>query len=347
MPVIDRLRPEDCNAAAALYRRVFGPDAAASSLLRWEWQYRFNPNSPGPEPMIWVAREGPSIVGQHATMPVRLWVHGRHIDASWGIDVMVAPERQRQGLGEILFGTWESNVGAALGIGLSPSSRRLFEKLRWPRLGPIPCLVKPLSRRAVKRVEWPDPVNRVVSAVTLPYIRRVARPRPLGHHVEVIQQFDADFDELWERIAPKLDLAVRRDAAYLQWKYLAPPHVRYTVAALFDDGKPLGYVVYRHTREARSRVTLLVDFLVDPDDAAVFETLLAWVDREAVAADSDKIRCHSLHAGFRRILRRSGYFVRRSTLDFVVKINALPLSDSFYRDTDRWHITFGDADLDR
>ncbi|MGH9159143.1 MAG: hypothetical protein ACRD2X_04055 [Vicinamibacteraceae bacterium] len=183
--------------------------------------------------------------------------------------------------------------------------------------------------------------------MTLPYIRRVARPRPLGHHVEVIQQFDAGFTDLWERIAPKLDLAVRRDAPYLQWKYIAPPHVRYNVAGLFDEGKPLGYVVYRHMREARSRVTLLVDFLVDPDDAGAFETLLGWVDREAVAADSDKIRCHSLHGGFRRILRRSGYFTRRSTLDFVVKINALPLSDSFYRDTDRWHITFGDADLDR
>ena len=36
-------------------------------------------------------------------MPVRLWANGREIDASWGMDVMVAPERKRKGLGEILF----------------------------------------------------------------------------------------------------------------------------------------------------------------------------------------------------------------------------------------------------
>ena len=70
---------------------------------------------------------------------------------SWGMDVMVAPERQRQGLGEVLFRTWDRNVGASLGLGLSESSYRLFQKLRWPDVGPVPCLVKPLTRRALRR----------------------------------------------------------------------------------------------------------------------------------------------------------------------------------------------------
>ena len=71
------------------------------------------------------------------------------------MDVMVAPERQRQGLGESLFRTWDRNVGASLGLGLSDSSYRLFQKLRWPDVGPIPCLVKPLTRRALRRPNWP------------------------------------------------------------------------------------------------------------------------------------------------------------------------------------------------
>ena len=52
-------------------------------------------------------------------MPVKLWVRGREVPASWGTDVMVAPERQRQGVGEVLFRTWDRHVGAALGLGLS------------------------------------------------------------------------------------------------------------------------------------------------------------------------------------------------------------------------------------
>jgi GNAT superfamily N-acetyltransferase len=344
---IDRYRPEDRRAVEALYRRVFGHDAAEASRLRWEWQYRRNPNNPGQEPEIWIAREGPAIIGQYATMPVKLSLGGREVQASWGMDVMVAPERQRQGLGEVLFRTWDRNVGASLGLGLSESSYRLFQKLRWPDVGPVPCFVKPLTRRAFRRPNWPVGINRLVSALTLPVVKIVARTRPLAAEVRMIDRFDDSFSRLWEELAPKFDLAVRRDAAYLNWKYVHAPHVRYSIAALRRDDRNVGYAVYRHLYEPRGRVTLLVDFLADPADEAGFATLLHWVDREARNADSDKIRGFAMHAGFRRILRRSGYFQVKSTLEFVVKVNGLAVDASFYDKTDNWHVTLGDSDQDR
>ena len=347
MADIDRYKPEDRRAVEALYRRVFGHDAAESSRLRWEWQYRRNPNNPGHEPEIWIAREGPAIIGQYATMPVKLSLGGREVQGSWGMDVMVAPERQRQGLGEVLFRTWDRNVGASLGLGLSESSYRLFQKLRWPDVGPVPCFVKPLTRRAFRRPNWPVGVNRLVSALTLPVVKIVARTRPLAAEVRMIDRFDESFTRLWEELAPKFDLAVRRDAAYLNWKYVNAPHVRYSIAALRRDDRNVGYAVYRHLYEPRGRVTLLVDFLTDPADEAGVETLLRWVDREARNADSDKIRGFAMHTGFRRILRRSGYFQVKSTLEFVVKVNGLAVDSSFYENTDDWHVTLGDSDQDR
>ena len=344
---VDRYRPEDRRAVEALYRRVFGSDAAEASRLRWDWQYRRNPNNPAGEPEIWVAREGPAIVGQYATMPVRLGVNAREVRGSWGMDVMVAPERQRHGLGEVLFRTWDRNVGASLGMGLSDASYRLFKKLRWPDVGPVPCLIKPLSRRALRHPKWPLAVNRLISAVTWPVVAIVSRARPLRAEVRVVQRFDDSFTQLWERLAPKFDLAVRRDAAYLNWKFVAAPHVRYSIAALLRDGKTAGYAVYRHLHEPRGRVTLLVDFLADPDDEQGFATLLRWIDREARDADSDKIRTFEMHAGFRRVLKRSGYFQVKSTVEFVVKINDGEVGSQFYENTDRWHVTLGDSDQDR
>ena len=151
----------------------------------------------------------------------------------------------------------------------------------------------------------------------------VARTRPLAAEVRMIQRFDDSFTELWNELAPKFDLAVRRDAAYLNWKYVNAPHVRYSIAALRRDNRNVGYAVYRHFTEPRGRVTLLVDFLADPADEQGVETLLRWVDREARQADSDKIRTFAMHAGFRRVLRRSGYFPVKSTMEFVVKVNGL------------------------
>jgi hypothetical protein len=347
MADITRYRAEDRRAVDALYRRVFGNDAADASRLRWDWQYRLNPNNPGHEPEIWIAREGKAIVGQYATMPVRLSVRGQEVRGSWGMDVMVAPERQRQGLGEILFRTWDRNVGASLGLGLSDSSYRLFQKLRWPDVGPVPLLVKPLTRRAFRRANWPMPLNRLVSALMWPIVKIIARTRPLDAEVRMIHRFDESFTALWEELAPQFDLAIRRDAAYLNWKYISAPHVRYSIAALRRNDRNVGYAVYRHAHEPRGRVTLLVDFLTAPDDEAGLNTLLRWVDREARAADSDKIRTFAMHAGFRRVLRRAGYFQVKSTMEFVAKINSMELDPTFYDNTDRWHVTLGDSDQDR
>jgi hypothetical protein len=94
-------------------------------------------------------------------------------------------------------------------------------------------------------------------------------------------------------------------------------------------------------------VTWLVDFLADTHDEIGFKTLLRWVDAEARQAGSDKIRCYAAHAGFRRVMRHSGYFQMRHPLPLAVKINAVDVPATFYKETDDWHVTLGDSDQDR
>ena len=91
MPEIDRFRTEDRRGVDTLYRRRHGADAAEAYRLRWEWQHRRNPFNRGGEPRIWIAREGPTIVCQYPTLPVRVSLKGIEVDCSWGADAMVAP----------------------------------------------------------------------------------------------------------------------------------------------------------------------------------------------------------------------------------------------------------------
>ena len=100
---------------------------------------------------------------------------------------------------------------------------------------------------------------------------------------------------------------------YLNWRYIDPPHVRYSAVALKRHGEVHGYAVYRHLHEPLGRVTLIVDFLAHPDDISGLKTLLRWVDRAARAEDSDKVRCYTLNDSFRRVLRRQGYFGVKSS----------------------------------
>jgi hypothetical protein len=346
MSEIDRYRPEDRRGVETLYRRTYGADAADASRLRWDWQHRRNPHNRTGEPGIWVAREGPTVVGHYQTLPVRVSLKGLEVEGAWGADALVAPERERQGLGEALVRAWDRNSGAVLALGVSQESRQVLDRLRWPESHVVPCVVKPLTRRAVRVPSLPTPINRLLSALVHPVVRIVARSRPLRAECEPIRRFDASFTALWEQLAPKYDLAVRRDASYLNWRYIEPPHVRYQIVALKRQGELQGYAVYRHRTEPLGRVTMLVDFLVDPEDVSGLKTLLRWVDRAARAEDTDKIRCYVMHDSYRRILRRNGYFNVKSTLEVSVKVNAVQVPRGFYDDTDGWHITYGDSDQD-
>ena len=300
--------------------------------------------------MIWIAREGPTLVGQYATMPVRLQVHGQELDASWGMDVMVAPERQRQGIGEVLFRTWDRNVGASLGLGLSDSSHRLFRKLRWPEPGPIPCLVKPLTRRALKRPQWPEPVNqaRVGGHAAALCGSWHVRDR-CGPRVESIRRFAPEFTTLWERLAPRFEFAVRRDAAYLNWKY------RRGAARPLRPSPPCGatasctgYAVYRHLQEPRGRVD-------EPGRLPRRPRRRGGAEDAAALGGPGSARGrlgqdpHVLPA--RRVPARASALglLRREVDDGVHREGErADAAAGFYADNrSRWHVTLGDSDQDR
>jgi len=344
MADIERFTTDDRRGIEQLYRRTHGNEAAARLRLHWDWARR-NPAS-GVEPPYWVVREGPTLIAASPLMPVKVSIAGTEVAGTWSSDPLVVAERQRQGLGGSLLRAWDRGTGVALGAALSNATRGRLDEMRWPKAQPLPCLVKPISRRAFRIPTWPVAINRLVSAVTLPLVRIVSRSQPLKEEVEVVRRFDARADRLWEKLAGRFSLAVRRDSRYLNWKYAEPPHVRYTIALLRRGDEVEGYVVYRHLREPHRRVTQIVDLVADPSDERGIKTLARWVDREARMDDSDKIRCYLMNAAFRRVLRRSGYFVVKSGIDLTVKVNAVAVPKGFYESADEWHFTLGDAELD-
>ncbi len=345
MTGLDRLRPDDRRALDSLYRRIAGGEAAERLALTWQWEHRQNPAARNAAPP-WVVREGTALVAALATRPVDLTLSGRAVRGLWLADPVVATERDRQGLDELLLRAASRDCEISLAMRLSDRSRAVLDRMRVPAGVPVSCLVKPLSRRALRRPDWPQPVNRLVSAVTLPIVRVVARQRPLRESVEVVRRLDRSADDLWAAAAPSFGLAARRDAAAINWRFAEAPHARYALAVLRRQHATAGYVVYRHAHEPRGRVTHIVDFLAVPGDDRAVKTLLRWVDREARMADSDKIRCHALNAGFRRVLKRSGYFGVRSALSLAVKLNDPAAPRRFHESTDDWHVTLGDGPVD-
>src|SRR4051794_25157197 len=184
MSEIDRYRPEDRRGIDLLNRRTQGADAADAQRLRWDWQHRRNPYNPTGQPGIWVAREGPTVVGQYPTLPVRVSLKGLEVEGAWGADALVTPERDRQGLGEALVRAWDRHSGAVLALGAAADARADLDPLHVPESRVLRCLVNPLTRRAVRLPNLPTPLNRLISAITHPVVQIVSRSRPLRAECE-------------------------------------------------------------------------------------------------------------------------------------------------------------------
>jgi len=349
---IFRRTEADREALESMYAEVFGPEAAAKNRARFRWQYEENPHCPPEGPEIWVAREDGAVLGQYATMPIRLLVKGRTVRGSWGMDVMVRPNLQRKGIGSRLFLYWNQQVEASLGLGLSLESYTLFRKLQWEDVGPVPCYSKVLDPKALLSRRLPHGLAALAApVVTAALWAAFPTRRTRGSTVRVAPlegEFGAEYDVLWEKASPKFDFVAERKSVYLEWKYRKPPHVRYDVfeARRAPENELTGYVVLRTALRNGVRLALLVDLFADPEDQKTLGALLDRAIDYAREASAARLQSFTLDRRIAGRLLAKGFLLTHSSMQFCVRLKG-DAGHGFFRDTSRWHVTFGDSDQDR
>jgi hypothetical protein len=111
-----------------------------------------------------------------------------------------------------------------------------------------------------------------------------AAAAPAGVRVERTRAVPDGIEELFGRAAKDLRCLVRRDAAYLRWRYLEVPGVEYEILAARRDGALAGFMVLRVAHELVPGCTCIADWIVPPDDVATTDALLAAAAERARAA---------------------------------------------------------------
>jgi GNAT superfamily N-acetyltransferase len=337
----------DDDELLRLYRAVFGEELAESSRLRWRWQYLDNPATTDAGPEIWVARDGGTLLGQYASMPVQLRWGDREVRSSWGMDVFLSPAARGRGVGARLFTAWSDHVEVALGLGLTPSSHGLFQKLRYADVGPVPFYYKILDPRAVaaRRLgpRWAGVAGRLLDVGWR--LRHPERKRSSHVVIAPITRFDARYDTLWDGAGGSYAMCVRRDAAYLNWKYVDCPHRRYDVVEATRDGALAGFAVSRHEDRRGLRLGWIVDLFAHSDDHAGRDALIGHLLDGFRRAGVARAQAFSMNAAVGAGLARRGFRPGRSPMQFCVR--ARVPSDGVFAATDRWHVMFGDSDMDR
>jgi GNAT superfamily N-acetyltransferase len=345
---VERRAPGDADEIFRLYQDVFGAEMTAASRRRWRWQYLENPANAAEGPEIWVAREDGQVLGQYASMPVRLWWGGREVRSSWGMDVFLRAEARGKGLGARLFTAWSDHVDVALGMGLTPSSYGLFKKLGYRDVGPVPFLQKVLDPKAVAARRVGPSLGAAAGAVlglAWDTLHPEAGPRDTGIEVRTVTGFDAGYDTLWERARGSYAMCVRRDAAYLEWKYARCPHRRYALREARREGVLLGYAVSRDEDYRGLRLGWIVDVFAAAEDHDARDALIGAVLDSFRESRVARAQAFAMSSALRQDLARRGFAPGSSPMQFCVR--ARVPSEGVFEDTGRWHVVFGDSDMDR
>lgn len=140
-------------------------------------------------------------------------------------------------------------------------------------------------------------------------------------------------------------MCVRRDRTYLRWKYLECPHRRYEIWQARRRRELAGYAVIRHEDYRGLRLGWILDVFTHAKDHEARGVLLGAVLEALRAAGVARAQAFSMNARVAEDMRRYGFLARPSPMQFCVRSRAG--GDVPFADLGRWHVMFGDGDMDR
>lgn len=270
-------RPGDESEILRLFERCFH---VQRSPAQWSWLYRANPFG---GPWIELAVDSTDrIVGHYSGYPVRFHRYEsgqwRDLLTSQVGDTMTAPEVRHVGRGptsllarmaatfyagrradRVAF-SYGFNTGNIHRFSLRYVGAREFEEAR---------------QRALRPARLPDSAAR----------RNGRALRLWGARIEPLDFRDRRLDELFDRARHGYRYLVRRDAAYLSWRYGAAPGREYRAFAVSLRGELLGWSVFRRDG---SRL-LWGDALFDPTATGAAALLLDHVLAGELGSDLEQV----------------------------------------------------------
>lgn len=300
------------------------------------------------------------IVGFAFHVPFRVKFGDKYDICFLGCNALVRKDYRGFGiypkLSDLILG---SNHKAAFLYGFpKPGALTAHKKVGKFPVSTIPLLVRPLDISQLAQMRFQNPLVRFgVKAGWKAAGGTIWRPRTGGAVRNKIQigeqlQFDHQFDRFWEQVANKYSIIVKRDSAFLTWRFKSTDFRSYEIltAKLGDD--LLGYAVLRNTEIDRIPVGLIMDLLVDSgaqgDKAGLLlagEALRRFKHAKVALAG-----CLILpHTQEYRILRRAGYLdIPARFSPQVFRLMTTSLSSraprEFLSHSDNWFITMANHD---
>ena len=369
---IRRATSADMPALLAFVEQTYGKGAPFKDAARHVWQFEDNPYRAQAEttPTIWLALDGPKVVGEIAVQDGRLWIGEDSVAAGWIVDVMVHPQYRGIGLSHQIHEAVTQERGVLVTLTMAAATRRVAERAGCLTLGPTRQFILPrhLSAKTVarfvsyrahtsnpRRARLLEAFNATrVGPLVVAGLGRLAaawrRPRravplPKGCRIVEVARFEAGIDHLWQAHKAKLPVVFERSAQFLNWRFVDVPGLTYRRFVLEQDGTPRGYLITRLGVAQELPLGVIADVFAAPEDAEALDALYAHAC-QVLLPEAEYLEAAASTPAWQAALKRAGFIATRTMRATVVcrdpdlRARLAPFSED-------WHFSKADHDWDQ
>lgn len=301
---------------------------------------------------MWLHRQGGRIVGHNAGIPVRVKIGDAERVTAWLVETMVLAEYRSQAVGARLMVEAHEDVPFALSLGQTQQMREIQLRLGWQQVAALETAQLLIRPERVLKGKLPSAAALAAGvALRAGGVLRDAMRGRANATVREIARFDESHDRLWEHLASEVTCAVRRDASYMNWKYVDQPGQEFLRLEVSSGEDERGVVVlmFRDPDTAyRYRRAFIVDLVAPLGNDLLMTNLLSSAVRAASDRGADALLCLHINRKLTGALQREGFRMRAPTRYLLVRTAGLDdrLGDHLL-DPDTWFVTHGDSDIDR
>ncbi|MBI4523753.1 MAG: GNAT family N-acetyltransferase [Deltaproteobacteria bacterium] len=311
----------DEEQVARFYYRAAG---VSSPPEYWRWKYF---ESPAGAAAVFIALDHNQIVGRFGILPIKARINGKEVLAAEVVDGDVLQSYRKGGL---LF----ELVASARQAAMEKGTRFEFG------FGPQEKTAIGFRTLGAGLVA---PVHRVVKIV-FPLISALAGAAATNVQVKEIRYFDPSFDELWKKWRGG-EIAVVRDSAYLNWRYLKCPVADYKVFTAERSGELSGFAVLEIFNRGWLRCGNIVDIFSSQDDEVPASLLLAAIRYFAQRGVLVAIAWVPQHSSLLPVFREMGFHSFPSWVNIGARsCQEQEIPQTYLEDERHWHYAIGDKD---
>lgn len=226
----------------------------------------------------------------YATFTSYFQIENSTVEGCQSLDTITDLDYRGQGLfvsmaKNIYNNAAKENVKLVYGFPNGNSVKGFRKHLGWQILDPVPFLIKPLKTKYF--------TQKIAALSFLPNFNLNIKTSHSDHHFFKLKEenhFPESSTDIWKHFSQNIAVALKRDADYLNWRYVKKPFENYKIVHCYNQkNEHIGFVVYTIKNKHNGKVAYIMELIYNLNYKKAAEKLLSYAINEINKNHADAI----------------------------------------------------------